>query len=380
MVFTLEALRALHGDCLLLHYGTKDDPKTVLIDGGPGAVYAQTLKPRLRELRDHLIGLGRIKDDDALPLVLAMVSHIDSDHIGGLIALTNDADGGLGLPHPAWVEPKTLWHNTFEDMAGPAIAPIGELPHAESKTAAVVASVPQGKKLRAAAETLGWELNRPFDGLVQAPEKGGQKVKLDDDTSIVVVGPRADEVAGLRTEWAEQVERHRKREATAAEIAAYEDESPYNLSSIVCLAVQGDHKMLLTGDARGDHILASLNAAGLTRDGRLHVDILKIPHHGSIRDVEKDFFERITADHYVISASGRYGNPETETLDLIADSRPKADEFTIGLTYAALEEDLGERLKKFVAERAAAGHKFRVATRSDPDLSLAIDLGEAPFG
>jgi hypothetical protein len=381
MVFSLEALRALHGDSLLLHYGTPADPKTVLIDGGPNAVYGQTLKPRLRELRDHLIGLGKISATEPLPLALTMVSHIDDDHIGGLIALTNDADGGLGIPHPCWVMPKTLWHNTFEEVAGgEVVAPVGELPHEDSKTAAVIASVGQGKKLRAAAETLGWEVNRPFQGLVKAPETGGQNVKLDADTAIVVLGPRADEIEGLRKEWAEQVKKHKKGEASPAEIAAYEDKSPYNLSSIVCLVVQGEHKMLLTGDARGDHILTSLDAAGVTTNGALHVDILKIPHHGSIRDVEKDFFERITADHYVISASGRYGNPETETLDLIADSRPKADEFTIHLTYAALEKDLGERLKKFVAERAAAGHKFAVSTRSDPALSLAIDLGEPPFG
>ena len=34
-VFTLEALQAAHGDALLLHYGTLDNPRLIVIDGGP---------------------------------------------------------------------------------------------------------------------------------------------------------------------------------------------------------------------------------------------------------------------------------------------------------------------------------------------------------
>ena len=118
MVFSLEALRAQHGDCLLLHFGAPGAPRTVLIDGGPGPVYGETLKPRLLQLRDHLMALGRIKAGDALPLELAMVSHIDDDHIGGLLALAEDPDGGLGLSCVSWVAPKTLWHNALMDLAG----------------------------------------------------------------------------------------------------------------------------------------------------------------------------------------------------------------------------------------------------------------------
>ena len=35
MRFTLDIRRARKGDCLLLHYGTKNAPSLVLIDGGP---------------------------------------------------------------------------------------------------------------------------------------------------------------------------------------------------------------------------------------------------------------------------------------------------------------------------------------------------------
>ena len=35
----LETLRAKYGDSLLLHFGTEEEPRLVLIDGGPPGVY-----------------------------------------------------------------------------------------------------------------------------------------------------------------------------------------------------------------------------------------------------------------------------------------------------------------------------------------------------
>ena len=46
-VFTLEALEAKYGDSLLLHYGDHTDPRLIVIDGGPAAVYKAALRPRL---------------------------------------------------------------------------------------------------------------------------------------------------------------------------------------------------------------------------------------------------------------------------------------------------------------------------------------------
>ena len=72
-VFTLEALAARHGDCLLLHWGSPQDPNLILIDGGPNGVWRKFLRPRLDELRETR--------QDPLSLKAVMVSHIDDDHI-----------------------------------------------------------------------------------------------------------------------------------------------------------------------------------------------------------------------------------------------------------------------------------------------------------
>ena len=142
------------------------------------------------------------------------------------------------------------------------------------------------------------------------------------------------------------------------------------------LAEAGGKSMLLCGDARGDHVLEGLESAGkLAAGGTLALDILKLPHHGSIRNVDHDFFERLPARHYLISADGRDGNPESATLEAIAASRAD-DDFEIHLTNHAGQGDIAQRLDAFVAARDAAGRGFAVSFREEAALGLRIDLGD----
>jgi glyoxylase-like metal-dependent hydrolase (beta-lactamase superfamily II) len=86
MIFTLEVLNAKWGDCLLLHVGDPESLDRVLIDGGPAGVYRSVLRPRLDELA------ARRTEGGPLPIRLAMVSHLDADHITGLLDMARDLD------------------------------------------------------------------------------------------------------------------------------------------------------------------------------------------------------------------------------------------------------------------------------------------------
>src|SRR5262245_19478854 len=103
-VFTLEALQAAHGDALLLHYGTLDNPRLIVIDGGPAGVYKASLDPRLKQIHDARGGA-------VLEIRMLMVSHIDDDHITGVLDLTKALrdlqDRHVTLPYDIL----TLWHN-----------------------------------------------------------------------------------------------------------------------------------------------------------------------------------------------------------------------------------------------------------------------------
>jgi hypothetical protein len=143
------------------------------------------------------------------------------------------------------------------------------------------------------------------------------------------------------------------------------------------LAEADGKRILLTGDGRGDHTLEGLEKAGLLDgDGKLHVDILKMPHHGSDRNVDQDYFEKIHADHYVISADGKHHNPDVATLRMISQARPD-DDFTLHLTYPTGEfnvPDVGEEVAAFFKGEEEAGRRYRVETRKSGELGFRIEL------
>jgi hypothetical protein len=241
---------------------------------------------------------------------------------------------------------------------------------------AVVASVADGRELTDPARTLGWAVNEPFDGPVALPAAGPRTITLA-GMELRVICPHQQQLDKLHQAWDEWLEEHPKAVAGAVPAAVTRDNSPYNLSSIVVFAECEGKRMLLTGDARDDHILKGLEDAGIAgSDGTTHVDILKLPHHGSIRNMRPEFLQRVTADHYVISADGRHGNPETETLDLIAASRAD-DDFEIHLTNRVGTDTLQARLNAFLDAKEKSGRAYRMSFRDEAASSLRIDLLEA---
>ncbi|MDQ3180221.1 MAG: MBL fold metallo-hydrolase [Acidobacteriota bacterium] len=107
------------GDCLLIE---GNDGKRVLVDGGMPDSYSHHVAPYLNNLQQN---------GDNLDVVY--VSHIDEDHISGILQMMDDAvawriydyqttDGG----NPSYPEPKVprppavdrVWHNAFHELVG----------------------------------------------------------------------------------------------------------------------------------------------------------------------------------------------------------------------------------------------------------------------
>jgi hypothetical protein len=230
--------------------------------------------------------------------------------------------------------------------------------------------VPQGRDLRNNARALGIPLNSPAGGLVSAPAQGTLAVELGHGLTLTVLGPRAERVEALRAEWQRALARMRAAGAQEAQAlaAAFVDRSVFNLSSLVVMAELEGRRLLLTGDARGDDILLGLDRAGLLGGGTCHVDAFKLPHHGSGRNVTVDFFRQVTADQYVISADGRDGNPDLETLGMILAARGAA-EYRLWLTNRE------ERVADFFEAERRAGRAVDVVFRKGPEPSIAVALG-----
>ena len=56
---------------------------------------------------------------------------------------------------------------------------------------------------------------------------------------------------------------------------------------------------------RSDHIMAAMAEVGWAKKGTWLVDLLKVPHHGSNRNVTHEFFAKVPARHYVVSGNGK---------------------------------------------------------------------------
>lgn len=359
--FTLEALPAKFGDCLLLHYGSKDKPGLVLIDGGPGGVWEASLEPRLKALAAARSGFR---------IDLMMVSHIDDDHVVGLVGFTGAwreaKDEGRQWPYPV----REVWHNSFERVsnakdinavkasvtASTGAASIEEVDLEEAgledeeerrDALKVLASVAKGKRLRDDLAALQVPTNSGFAGDLVRPGQGPSvPYRLGADLELHIVAPLPDQLTALQKEFAKELK-------PDAALAAYTDGSVPNLSSIAAVAKFRGRTILLTGDARGDYLREGLKQEGqLDAGGKLHVDIFKLPHHGSDRNIAIDFFQQITADHYVASADGTFVNPDRPTLEMLIDARGKQAEYMIHLTYEVAAID-AQRRKSWEKDRAS---------------------------
>lgn len=380
MIFSLDVQRARKGDCLLLHYGTRGDPGLALIDGGPGRVYKPHLKPRLGQIRQAR-GLA---PEAPLVVDLLMVSHIDDDHINGILEMTRELVLARDSHRPLPLKVRSFWHNTFDDLVGNnpeellsavtasfgAAALSGE-PDTEgldADAAMVLASVAQGFRLRDDARKLNFRLNPEFQGRLVMATPDSQPVDMGRGLTLTVAGPMQADLLALQKDHDAFLKARRDDKPVAASLAALTDSSVANLSSLVLLAQVEEKRILLTGDARSDKILRGLELIGLMKEGgTLHVDILKMPHHGSDRNVDPDFFQRITADHYVFSGNGEHGNPERATLQMLLDASCGRD-LTVHLTYPLQEIDANRQedwKKEQDKEKTRKGKNPELAVRED---------------
>src|SRR5262249_11783737 len=153
-----------------------------------------------------------------------------------------------------------------------------------------------------------------------------------------------------------------RKKTASAQAADYLNRTVPNLSSIVVLAeaeiAKGKKKrLLLTGDAGGDLIQNALKSTKLSSKGKLHVDLLKVQHHGSNHSTDLKFFQNIIADHYVISGNGKHGIPHPDTLGWLAKAR-KGEECDVYLTNRKGELGLTKNLDKFLAREVKAKSKI----------------------
>lgn len=355
----LRIFRSDKGDCMLLE---SSDEKLVLVDGGMSSSMKKHVAPHLATLRDE----GR-------ELEAVYVSHIDQDHISGVLAMLDaeldwrvfDANQARGeasrapsFPRPPVVN--SIWHNAFRDQVSKnagaiasqiaATAPVflasqnANLTQTGLVLRGIAASVDEALRVsRLIKDDL---LDIPLNAIPGNKKKpkllrvGAFKPFSIGTLTFTIVGPTEDELGKLREGWnnwlrdnPEKVRKIRdEMDSNADKIAAWEGVQDFkgvtipNIASLTFMIEEDGTRLLLTGDTQHEILMNGLRETGfLEEGGSLHIDVLKVQHHGATANLDVEFAKTVTADHYVFCGDGAHDNPEIEVLKRIFEARMRED-------------------------------------------------------
>ena len=277
MIFSLEALQAFHGDSLLLHAGTAAEPVLLLIDGGPSGTWETSLQPRLEELRAERAG------DGALQIDLAMVSHIDSDHVAGMVdfageLVTEQQDSQAAALRGRDAVAQLLRRRPRQRRRRPARgrrrgpvrrrSPTGWPTRSAPPGLAVVASVAEGRELRDQAADARLERQRAVRRAGRAAAGGrAHDHARPAEADRRLPARRAAREAARRVGQVARRSIPRPSPSPAAAQRRAATPRPTTCRASSCSPSAAARRMLLTGDARDDHVLARARR-GRHRAGR----------------------------------------------------------------------------------------------------------------
>lgn len=316
----LRVVQSLFGDSLILQNGAGRDMRYILIDGGPSSVYVNALRPELQAIA----GQGGKLD-------LAVVTHIDNDHIIGMLDFLSE------LRKNPYITVDALWHNSFSSFL--PVEMLYKANDVENDLATTPLAGGKKKPARRPAKQPAPDQRGVQEGIaltmidedLHIPRNQGfpqQKVTIENvfnpldvaGVKLWLVGPPDENLVNLGEKWAKWLKDQNLPPARAEKVPK-PDDSDTNLSSIMFVADDGQRRILLTGDGLARDILNGLERANLMRPGGTYkVDVFKIPHHGSVRNSSAELYQRVLADTYVLCANGRYKNPDLQTLLWLVDA------------------------------------------------------------
>lgn len=251
------------GDCIRIRYkGTSGQYRNIIIDSG-----VERFGPRFRSVLEEI-------ENNKEQIDAMILTHEDSDHIGGLL---------YNLRRKSQWKIQQVWMN--HGMPCP-----GQTDLSARQNDLIYTSLLQ-RKIPVFPAAAGWE--REIDGgffRILWPEKEilDKKEKGVKDTALC-----------RKTEGTESFQ-----ELMEAPIR-YRDNSRSNRRSVVFEFEYQKVKMLFTGDAWPQDVVKS---AG----GRSY-DLVKIPHHGSVRNISEEWRDAISSRNFMICTDG-IKNPDRQTI------------------------------------------------------------------
>lgn len=327
-------LDCAEGDCFFLEFCFDSMEYTILVDTGPGACWTTSLKPFLDQL------IAKKKKINVL-----VITHIDSDHIGGAIKLFQSEEYS-GLVDEVWFNglKQVLNIDAVSSVSGNQAAYqriIFQHLHNDSLDGVHPISAKQALSLGCLLTRCGKTTRRitcdtppliltdsfridfllPTASQLIALQKhflrhlrqvgGGKQIFLTPEGEIAFEHLLRDEDTtnwDIRPISQTSLDIHRIEKWAAA--TSDESQSVTNTSSIaICITFYGKC-FLFPGDAAGQDILTAVMEKKLPSN----YEIIKLPHHGSTRNC-LSLLEKLDGKIYLISTdSKRFQHPGKETL------------------------------------------------------------------
>jgi hypothetical protein len=306
---------ARQGDALWIRWGEENNLHQMLIDMGTEEIG--------NHMRDRLLNLP----ESERMIDLLVVTHVDRDHIGGVLTCLAEADPIPGLAI------NDVWFNGFQHLSGGTVAQPGDGNGLEPMGPA------QGERLSSWLRKQVW--NKAFQGrpVQRIPGETPQAVVLHDDLKLTVLGPTPARLEQFIDLWVEEVQLALEKgtltevspglesmgaksppileEEEDLEILAETDNPPddskANGSSIALLLEYRGRKVLLGADAFSGDLVDGLKA--VSGNERLKLDAVKLPHHCSRNNVLKTLVEAVDCAHWLVSTDGtQFRHPDAIAL------------------------------------------------------------------
>lgn len=297
------------GDSLLVECPIDGGLFRILIDGGTPSTAA-------------LISKYLKKDGTCPPIDLVVVTHIDNDHIGGIVNLLKDTEINVAI--------KEVWFNGVRRLGAPLPANIQSL------------SVAQGINLE---KTLSadprWNTRFGMAPISLRADQSPLHVPLVRGVDIHILSPGRVQLDELKRNWEKEAAELEKRRQNKDRLPAgigglgtgknvkllsqtkFEQDKAYANGSSIAFLLKADEKTLLfTGDAFPRVIV---EAANKYQNGPINVDVFKVSHHGSAGNTDEDIIKKFPATRYLISTDGTHEHPDDETVArILGHSDPKS--------------------------------------------------------
>lgn len=277
-IFDVTFLSHETADSFLLSIGNTKRQTHILVDGGL-AKDTKSLVPYIRALSTA----GKVLD-------LVVVTHVDNDHIGGILSLFRNDFVNKDFVNEVW----------FNGKASTSLT---------SDPAGVKVGFEQGNKLSKLLRDKGIA----FRGAIG----DGNTTFVDDMCKVHVLAPSDQAIEKVNADWeshdslkvGSEIPDHDVPWAELDDDDFIEDNSSTNRSSIVLYieALSSGKTAIFAGDSVPAEIL---NCVPL----RQCLDLLKIPHHGSKSNTNKLLVQQLPAKRYIITAGSRSKKPHKKTL------------------------------------------------------------------